>query len=821
MSVQEDLATTGIGPLVDRIAKTVNQIAPDDLSGLAKMHSWCEALAAHTGSDENVSDVAQRACSLVQSLEALILGEVEDATSAFAGVVNSVSELAKAASGVSKEASPASVPTDTADIPAAEESMAKPDTEAQLAKVFDEDASEPQAPEETTPEPQAAPETTSDDEQEPYESQPLILSEKELDFVKGFVEEAGEHVEAIEAALLEVERTPDDTAKIDDLFRPFHTIKGIAGFLNMTDVNRLTHEAETLLDQGRKGKRAITPAVIDLVFDVVDILKLQIAEIGNWVASPTSDPICQPPVAEMIHRLRDIISGRAEPDDSAPTGGSPSQRVGENLVDQRAVAPEAVEFALQKQQQEPDKKVGEILVENKTATARQVSQAIRPKAQEASARKTGQKTAGDQSIRIDTGKLDALVDMVGELVIAQTLVTANPLIGTDARLTKDVDQVAKIVRDVQEVAMSMRMVPIGPTFQKMARLVRDVSRKAGKQVELTISGEDTELDKTVIQQIGDPLIHMVRNAVDHGVEAAEGRIAAGKPVVGHVHLSASHQGGSIVIEISDDGKGLDPASLLQKGIDKGLVNPGEELSDQQIFQLIFAPGFSMAKQVTDISGRGVGMDVVKRNIDQLRGKVEITSELGKGSTFSIRLPLTLAIIDGMVIRIGTERFILPTITIEQSLRPLPEQISTVQQKGQILNVRGQLIPLVQLGRLFRLTGRTDPCETMVVVTQCDGGRVGIVVDELIGQQQVVIKTLGERFQGLQGVSGAAILGDGRVGLILETSGIMTAHQNEVDSEDPETSETPIAGFDSISDGEVCTSGRNDNGIEAGAETVAV
>ena len=347
MNVQEDLATTGIGPLVDRIAKTVNQIDPDDLSGLAKMHSWCEALAAHTGSDENVSDVAQRACSLVQSLEALILGEVEDATSAFAGVLNSVSELAKAASGVSEEASPGSVPTDTADIPAAEESTPEPDTKTQLAKVFEEDDSEPQASEEATPKPQAAPKSTSDDEPELYESKLLILSEKELDFVKGFVEEAGEHVEAIEAALLDVERTPDDTAKIDDLFRPFHTIKGMAGFLNMIDVNHLTHEAETLLDQGRKGKRAVTPAVIDLVFDVVDILKLQIAEIGHWVASPTSDPIPQPPVAGMIHRLRDIISGRVEPDDSAPTSGSPSQRVGENLVDQRAVASEAVEFALQ------------------------------------------------------------------------------------------------------------------------------------------------------------------------------------------------------------------------------------------------------------------------------------------------------------------------------------------------------------------------------------------------------------------------------------------------------------------------------------------
>jgi two-component system chemotaxis sensor kinase CheA len=255
------------------------------------------------------------------------------------------------------------------------------------------------------------------------------------------------------------------------------------------------------------------------------------------------------------------------------------------------------------------------------------------------------------------------------------------------------------------------------------------------------------------------------------VERADERRAAGKEETGQVCLSAYHHGGNIVIEISDDGKGLDPEALIQKAKDKGIVQPGEELTDEQAYALIFAPGFSTAQEITDISGRGVGMDVVRRNIEQLRGRIDITSEKGNGTTFAIRLPLTLAIIDGMVVRVGSEKFIIPTITIEQSLRPTPEQITSVQQKGEVLNVRGQLIPLIQLGNIFKLSGPTDPCQTMVVIVQSEGRQVGLVVDDLLGQQQVVIKTLGQRFEKLQGICGAAILGDGRVGLILEMSGL--------------------------------------------------
>ncbi|NLX13062.1 MAG: chemotaxis protein CheA [Phycisphaerales bacterium] len=772
---------------VESLTATITRIDKDDLSGLAQMHGWCELITEYllNAAPPCSPDAVDRSKSLTHRLETLILGETLDADAIFQEIVQSVTELADhlaqtSGSGLDNSTPPPNSANQTAsaveqsDIGEAPLSTAVESTEpsslpddpgeiaARMDSIFSDQPAAAAADSAQTSD-TILPVNDNKSDAPDYESTPLLIDPKELEFVKAFAEEAAEHIEAIEAGLMEVERSPDDTVKIDDLFRPFHTIKGMAGFLNLRDINCLTHEVETVLDQGRKGKRKVTPGLIDLIFDVVDILKLQVSAVAVYVANPTGEVVSQPPITDMIQLLRKVVAGIIEPPDRHAHEGSAAQRVGENLVAQGAVPQEAVDYALEIQQTEkPDKKLGEILVEAKTATAKQVSQAIRPQSQQA---------AQDTSIRIDTDKLDALVDMVGELVIAQTLVTSNARISDDPKLTKDVGQVTKIVRDVQELAMSMRMVPIGPTFNKMNRLVRDVSRKAGKQVELIITGEDTELDKNVIQQISDPLVHMVRNAVDHGIESPAERLAAGKNEVGRVHLSAYHHGGNIVIEISDDGKGLDPKKLIAKGVEKGLLQPGEEIPDKQAFALIFAAGFSTAEQVTDISGRGVGMDVVRRNIEQLRGRVEINSEKGKGSTFSIRLPLTLAIIDGMIVGVGSDKFIIPTIAIEQSLKPRPEQITRVQQRGEILNVRGQLIPLIQLGQLFGMTGYIHPCDTMVVIVHCEGRMVGLVVEDLLGQQQVVIKSLGERFEGLQGICGAAILGDGRVGLILEMAGL--------------------------------------------------
>lgn len=385
--------------------------------------------------------------------------------------------------------------------------------------------------------------------------------------------------------------------------------------------------------------------------------------------------------------------------------------------------------------------------------------------------------ATSETVKVDTQKLDSLVNLVGELVIANALI--NEFLGSNANgANKNISHLNKIVKEIQDEVMSMRMVPLKSTFQKMARLVRDVSSKMGKKVHLEISGEDTELDKTVTEEIGDPLVHIIRNSIDHGIESNEERVAKGKPAEGLVRLDAFHRGGNIVIEVEDDGKGLSKERLLKKAIEKGLVEPNASLSDQQIYNLIFAAGFSTAEKVTDISGRGVGMDVVKKNVERLRGKVDISTVEGKGTKISIKLPLTLAIIDGMIVQVGAEKYIVPMLSIEESIRPKKDDISTVLHRGELINVRGKLLPMVRLHNLYNIKPKkTNPWEALILIVEGEGHRCGLLVDDLLGQQQIVIKSLGEQFRNIRGISGGAILGDGHIGLILDVGGIINLALN--------------------------------------------
>ena len=383
-------------------------------------------------------------------------------------------------------------------------------------------------------------------------------------------------------------------------------------------------------------------------------------------------------------------------------------------------------------------------------------------------------------MKVDTRKLDGLVDMVGELMILQSLIHESPAIADlgDERLSRNLAQLRRITADLQRSAMSMRMVPIRQTFQKMSRLVRDLGRTSGKQVELILHGEDTELDRRVVEDISDPLMHMVRNSLDHGIEPAQTRLAAGKRETGRLWLRAFHQGGTIVIEIADDGGGLNTGKILEKAIAKGLVPPDEALTDAAIHQMIFEPGFSTADKVTEISGRGVGMDVVRRNIESLRGRIDISTTAGAGTTFAITLPLTLAILDGLLIASGKERFVVPTFAVRESLRPLRSAVHTVQGAPRLVQVRDRLVPLVWLTDLFtpgplRIDLRIDPSEATVVVIEDNARLIGLVVDRLVGKQEVVVKSLGDTFAGVRGVTGGAILGDGRIGLILDAHGIVT------------------------------------------------
>ncbi|MEQ1833281.1 MAG: chemotaxis protein CheA, partial [Candidatus Eisenbacteria bacterium] len=382
---------------------------------------------------------------------------------------------------------------------------------------------------------------------------------------------------------------------------------------------------------------------------------------------------------------------------------------------------------------------------------------------------------GQASVKVDTRKLDNLVDMVGELVIVQSIIQSHPgmtAVADDA-LGRQMAQLRRISSELQRNAMAMRMVPIRQTFQKMARLVRDLTRKSGKKVELTLVGEDTELDRRVVEDITDPLMHMVRNSVDHGLESPEARLAGGKSDTGKLTLCAYHQGGNIVIGIIDDGKGLDVDRIRAKAVANGLITEADQPSAAELHQMIFRPGFSTAEKVTEVSGRGVGMDVVRRNIEALRGWIEIQTEPGQGTTFYIKLPLTLAIVDGLVLSIGRERYVLPTFAIRESLRPTREQVHTVQGQAMVVQVRDRLVPILPLGEHFGLDEyRASPWEAAVVIVEDDGRQVGLLVDDLLGKQEVVIKSLGPTFAGVAGVSGGAILGDGRVGLILDVHAIV-------------------------------------------------
>jgi two-component system chemotaxis sensor kinase CheA len=378
---------------------------------------------------------------------------------------------------------------------------------------------------------------------------------------------------------------------------------------------------------------------------------------------------------------------------------------------------------------------------------------------------------------VDTSKIDTLINMVGELVITQSMLS---LIGEHFELSKldhlknGLSQLERHTRELQESVMNIRMLPISFVFSRFPRLAHDISSKLGKKIELKLVGEHTEVDKTVVELLSDPLVHLVRNSLDHGIEMPDVRLAAGKPETGTVTLEAYHRGGNIVIEVSDDGKGLDKSKLRAKAIEKGLIEPDAILTDKQTYELIFMPGFSTAEKLTDISGRGVGMDVVRRNIQSLGGNIEIISTLGKGSTIAIHLPLTLAILDGQSVAVGDETYIVPLGAIIESLNIKEERVNRVVGKGETFLLRGQYLPIIRMHDIFNVSTakHTKLTEGLLVVVEGQGVRCGLFVDDLLGQQQVVIKSLEANYRRVEGVSGATILGDGSVALILDIPGLV-------------------------------------------------
>ena len=601
-----------------------------------------------------------------------------------------------------------------------------------------------------------------------------LPDDADRDLLPDFITESGECVTHSEAALLQLEANPSDEEAVNTVFRAFHTVKGTSAFLGLTRIAAFAHEAESLLSRVRDKEIAYTRGCADLSLRSADMLKALLTVVETALAGDG-----RMPVPEGYFELLDALAGY-DPSRDADGVAIPARPAGDEVFPTDALAaaasekrgvmltPSAAMAAIASAMTATDGPSTPALAAAPTPAP--AASAAVPSANTGGG--TGAGNSADATIRVRTDRLDRLIDMVGELVIAQSMIAGDDTFagGTQHELLRKVTHAGKIVRELQGLSMSMRMVPLRPTFQKLARVVRDTATKAGKSVQFVTEGDDVEIDRTMVDRLGDPLVHMVRNAVDHGVEPPHERGAAGKATRGVVRLNAYHASGNVVVELIDDGRGLHRDKIVQKAIEKGLIESDKGMTDSEVFNLIFAPGFSTAEKITDISGRGVGMDVVRRNLEAIRGRIDITSVPGKGTTFAIRLPLTLAVTDGMLVRVGEERFIIPLTHIHMSFRPEPSMLSTVVGKGEMVLLRGELMPIVRLHRLFDVPNAVQsPLAGLLMIVGDGRKRTALLVDDLLGQQQVVAKALSEGLGKVEGVSGGAILGDGRVGLILDVN----------------------------------------------------
>ncbi|WP_342244993.1 chemotaxis protein CheA [Pseudomonas sp. OTU5201] len=583
-------------------------------------------------------------------------------------------------------------------------------------------------------------------------------------FLQVFFEETEEHLASLELLLLGLDLQQPDAEALNGIFRAAHSIKGSAGMFGFDDLTAVTHELETLLDRIRSGQIALHGEMVDLFLQARDVLMRLLDAHRQQRPDPSV------PVAETVARLRELLEAAPAAREEASFGffdEVPEVDAGDDFgfFDDAPGTPaqaESSEFGF---------------FDDAPGAPVQVA-AEPPKPVPAAMPATSKPAAAEgesSSIRVSVEKIDSLINLVGELVITQAMLgqlggALDPSV--HERIHQALAQLEHNTRDLQESVMSIRMLPISFIFSRFPRLVRDTSARLGKQVELVLQGEHTELDKGVIERLSDPLTHIVRNSIDHGIELPEARLAAGKPASGTVRLGAFHQGGSIVVQISDDGRGLDRERILAKAREKNLA-VHEGMSDAEVWSLIFMPGFSTAEVVTDLSGRGVGMDVVKRNIQAMGGRIDIDSAAGLGTRISIRLPLTLAILDGLIVAVARTHYVIPLTYIVESLQPKAADIRGLGgQEGAVIRVRGEYLPLLSLHDLLGESTPPLPAEqSIVVILEADGRPFALLVDDLVGQQQVVIKSLEQNFRRIEGIAGATIMGDGSVALILDVDAL--------------------------------------------------
>jgi len=572
-----------------------------------------------------------------------------------------------------------------------------------------------------------------------------LESQDDLELLNEFCNEGKDLLSQVEQGVLVLEEDPAHRETLNQVFRAFHTFKGGAGFLGLEPIKDLAHNLESLLDAARQNSLVIDRHVINLILAGGDTLRKFVDGIEQTIRSDNKTAPIIVPTRELIERVRSTLDGNpGEVTVEKPSEASVPASV---TADEAKIIPQIPEInkpipTLPKEIEEPQPKPSP-----------------KPKA-----------TNLSNFVKIDTQKLDALIDLVGELVIAKSMVVEHPVVAgqQSEELSRELRQLSRIAADLQRNAMSLRMVPIRTTFQKMNRLVRDLANSQNKQITLVTKGEDTELDRNIVEALAEPMIHMLRNSIDHGIERPAERESLGKSAEGKIEIEACHQAGGILIRIEDDGRGIDPARVLAKARERGIIDSDFNGNTHEILSLIFEPGFSTAETVTDVSGRGVGMDVVRGSISRLRGRIDVQSVVGKSTTFSIYLPLTLAIIDGMLVGAGNQRFIIPTLSIQESFKPTASMLSTLKGRGQLVNLRGRLIPMISLCQKLNIDkGSNDPSEGIILIINSGGQAKGLLVDHLISKQEVVIKAMGDTLQSQPVYSGAAIMGDGRVALILD------------------------------------------------------
>jgi two-component system chemotaxis sensor kinase CheA len=568
-----------------------------------------------------------------------------------------------------------------------------------------------------------------------------LSNDFDSDLMNEFIIENMELANMAESAMLDLEKDPGNQELLNNIFRGFHTIKGTSSFINLDCVKDLAHQSESMLAMVRDGQDNFTRDHADLALKSLDMIKIILERMkssgpGLQIELPWGHE-------ELMQDLKNFISGARK----SKVNDQPAEPVNERRTKERR-----------------GRKEGEASADNLLAGCHTPDQVV------------------ESSVRVKISRLDKLLDTVGELVIAQTMVGRDEMVvgGKNHELNKKISQAGKIVRELHDLSLILRMVPLKGTFQKMARLARDLSQKNGKKVNFITEGDEVEIDRNMVDMVADPLVHLIRNAIDHGIETPEERSRIGKSESASIYLTAGHAEGSIMLTVWDDGRGLNRQKIVDKAIARGLIDSAERMTDQEVWQMIFQPGFSTAEKVTEVSGRGVGLDVVCQAVEDLRGRIEIQSSEGKGCAFIMRMPLTMAITDGMVVKVGSQRYILPTANIQKAVRPEESDIHTVNERAEMLSFRDELLPVIRLHKLFNIPDAQTQLTSGLLVVIVEGQhRCALFVDNLLSQTQVVTKLLGKGLNNVPGVAGGAIMGDGTVGLILDAAGIISISQQRV------------------------------------------